>query len=122
MVNDVDFFSGGFPAKYGDKLSAVMDIKFKDGNRQRHIRDLNVSATGFGGFFEGPIAKKSSYMFSVRRSYLELIKDELTTSLIPEYWDFNAKLSYDLSKTDKISITGLFATDNAKPLKEGDFM
>lgn len=122
LVNDVDFFSGGFPPVYGDRLSGVMDIKFREGNRQRHIRDLNISATGFGGFFEGPITKKSSYMLSVRRSYYELIKDLLYTALVPEYWDFNAKLNYDLSPSDKLALTGVFATDNAKPFKEGDFM
>lgn len=122
LVNDVDFFTGGFPPEYGDRLSGVMDIKFKEGNRAKHRRDINLSITGFGGFFEGPISKRAAYMVSVRRSYFELIKDYLQTTLVPEYWDANAKISYDLSRTDKISITGLFATDNAKPFKEGDFM
>lgn len=122
LVKDVDFFSGGFPPVYGDRLSGVMDIKFREGNRKKHIRDLNISATGFGAFLEGPINKKSSYMLSVRRSYYELIEDLLESALIPEYWDVNAKVSYDFSSSDKISLTGLFATDLAKPLKEGDYM
>lgn len=122
MVKDVDFFSGGFPPVYGDRLSGVMDIKFREGNRKKHIRDINISATGFGAFLEGPVTKKSSYMLSVRRSYYELIKDLLNTVLIPEYWDINTKLSYDISSTDRVSFTGLFATDIAKPVKEGDYM
>ena len=122
IVSDVDFLSGGFPPEYGDKISSVMNIKFRNGSRKKHSGDLNVSATGFGAFFEGPFSKNSSYIVSVRRSYYELIKDLLTTQLIPEYWDFNAKISYDLSKSDKISFTGLYATDNAKPIEAGDFM
>ncbi len=122
LVKDVDFFSGGFPPEYGDRVSGVMDIKFKEGNRHTHRRDINISATGFGGFFEGPITEKSSYMFSVRRSYYEFIKEYLKTALVPEYWDFNTKFNYDLSKTDKISLTGLFATDNARPYEKGDYM
>lgn len=122
LVKDVDFFSGGFPPMYGDKLSGVMDIKFREGNRRSHKRDVNISATGFGAFLEGPINKKSSYMLSVRRSYYELIKEFLQTALIPEYWDVNMKVNYDLSKTDKLGVIGLFATDNAKPFEEGDFM
>ena len=122
LVDNVDFYSGGFPAIYGDKLSSVMDIKLREGSKEKQIRDLNISATGFGGFFEGPISSKSSYMFSVRRSYLELIKEQLNTDIIPEYWDFNLKLNYDISKTDKISVSGLFATDNAIPIKTGDYM
>jgi hypothetical protein len=122
LVKDVNFFSGGFPPEYGDRVSGVMDIRFKEGNRHSHRRDINISATGFGGFFEGPVTEKSSYMFSVRRSYYEFIKEYLKTVLVPEYWDFNTKLNYDLSKTDKISLTGLFATDNAKPYEKGDYM
>lgn len=122
LVKDVDFFSGGFPVKYGDRLSSVMDIKFREGNRSKHIRDFYISLTGFGGFLEGPITKKSSYMLSARRSYYELIKDYLDQPLLPAYWDFNARLNYDLSKSEKISLSGLFAIDKANPNKEGDFM
>ena len=122
LVNDVDFFTGGFPSKYGDRISSVMDIKFREGNRKNHIRDVNVSVTGAGAFLEGPITSKSSYMFSFRRSYLELVKSQLNFNLIPEYWDFNLKLNYDLSKSEKLGLIGLFATDNAKPFEEGDYM
>ncbi len=122
LVEDVDFYSGGFPVKYGDRLSSVMDIKLREGNREKQIRDLNISATGFGAFIEGPLNSKSSYMLSARRSYLELIKEQLNTDIIPEYWDFNMKYNYDISKTDKISVTGLFAIDNAIPFKTGDYM
>jgi len=122
MVKDVDFYSGGFPPEYGDRLSSVMDIKLREGNRKKHIRDINISATGFGGFFEGPVTKSSSYLFSVRRSYYELIKEMLNTQLIPEYWDFNTKLNFNITPKERFSLIGFFATDNAKPFKEGDYM
>ena len=121
MVKDVDFFAGGFPVKFGDRISSVMDIKFKDSSSSKHIRDINLSATGFGGFFEGPINSKSSYMFSIRRSYLELVKDQLNTDLLPQTWDFNLKLNYNISKKSKISLLAIFATDYAFPYKDNDF-
>lgn len=121
MVEDVDFYTGGFPPKYGDRLSSVMNIKFREGNKEKHLRDINVSATGVGGFFEGPINSKSSYMFSIRRSYLELIAQQLNTPLLPQYWDFNLKMNYDLNKFDKISLVGLYATDDAKPFTYNQF-
>src|SRR6185436_6013685 len=43
MVKDVSFYTGGFPAKYGDKISSVMDIKFRDGNSKKHLQDINIS-------------------------------------------------------------------------------
>lgn len=114
MIGEVNFYTGGFPARYGDKLSSVMDINFRNGSSSRHIRDINVSVTGFGGFFEGPFSKKGSYMFAARKSYFELVKDKLATDLLPDYWDFNGKLNMQLSKNEEISFTGLYVIDHAE--------
>lgn len=114
LIGEVDFYTGGFPARYGDRLSSVMDIKFREGNRSKHIRDINISVTGFGGFFEGPITKKGSYMIAVRKSYFELVKEQLATDLLPNFWDINGKLSYDLSKNENLSFTGLYIIDKAE--------
>jgi hypothetical protein len=113
LVDEVNFYSGGFPVKYGNRISSVMDIKLKDGNEERHWKDLNISFSGFGGFFEGPITKNFSYMFSIRKSYFELLRKDLNFSYLPNYWDFNLKLNYNINKTDKISLIGLFAIDKA---------
>ncbi len=120
MVREADFYSGGFPVKYGERLSSVLDIKFKEGSRDKHIRDLNLSFVGFGGFFEGPLNSKSSYMLSIRRSYLELLKNYIVAGnpssgmVIPNYWDVNLKLNYDISNNKKLSFAGVFAIDKAK--------
>jgi hypothetical protein len=115
LVQEADFYSGGFPVKYGERLSSVMDIKFKEGDRNKHWRDVYLSVTGFGGFFEGPVNSKSSYMLSIRRSYFELLKEQLKTPLLPDYWDVNLKLNYELNKNDKITMAGVFALDRARP-------
>lgn len=114
LIGEVDFYTGGFPARYGDKLSSVMDIKFRKGNSDKHIRDINISVTGFGGFFEGPFTKKGSYMFAARKSYFELVKDKLATDLLPDYWDLNGKLSLKVSTHEDISFTGLYVIDHAE--------
>lgn len=122
MVKDVDFYTGGFPPKYGTRLSSVMDIKFKDGNTNRHHGDVYIAMTGFGIFAEGPLSKRSSYILSARRSYLELVKDQIDMPLLPEFWDANLKLTHNFSSSDKISLVGLFATDDAYPYyKKRDF-
>lgn len=118
LIGEVDFFTGGFPARYGDKISSVMDIKYKKGNTKKHIKDINISATGFGGFFEGPLGRKISYMFSVRKSYLALLKDQIATDLLPEFWDLNMKLNYRLSRTEELSFFSLFVMDHAESYKE----
>jgi hypothetical protein len=115
FVDEVNFYSGGFPVKYGGRISSVMDIKLKQGDSKRHWRDLYVSFTGFGGFFEGPIDSKTTYMFSARRSYLELIRKNLNMDYIPNFWDFNLKLERKVSTNDRISLVGMYAIDKTHP-------
>lgn len=74
FIDRVDFLAGAFPAKYYDKASSVMDIRLKEGNRNFHSLDLDMSMAGFGFFAEGPVAGgKGSYVASYRKSYLDLI-------------------------------------------------
>lgn len=114
LVNTVDFYTAGFPAVYGDRLSSAMDIKLREGDKEHHHQTVNFSAVGFGGFFEGPVTKHSSYMLSIRRSYFELLKSQLKNNPMPDYWDLNIKLNYDLSPHQKLSFIGLGALDKAE--------
>ena len=114
LVEGADFYAGAFPSIYGDKLSSVLNIHFREGNKERHIRDLNLKMTGFGGVFEGPITKRSSYIFSVRRSYLELIESQLNMDITPNYWDFNLKMNYDLNDKEKLNLMSFLAIDDAE--------
>lgn len=104
-MNEVDFISGAFPAKYGDKLSSVLDIRLRDGNRNTFLADINLSATGLGAVLEGPIGskKKGSWLFSANRSYLDLIFNAAGFGFVPEYTSAQLKAVYDFS--DKNSLT-----------------
>ncbi len=111
FIFETDMLTGGFPSLYGDKLSGVINIKFREGSRKKFYKDINLSIAGFGGIFEGPVSDKGSVMFSVRRSYLELIRNAIRLTSVPNYWDFNLKASYDLSSTDKLTLIGLLGLD-----------
>lgn len=111
FIRETNMITGGFPSMYGDKLSGVIDISFRDGNKKKFYSDINLSLNGFGGIFEGPLAEKGSFLFSVRRSYLELLKDAIRLTSVPNYWDFNLKFSYNLSPTDKLIVIGLLGID-----------
>ena len=117
LVKEADFYSGGFPAIYGDKLSSVLDIRLKEGDYKKHITDINFSLTGFGVFLEGPFSKDASYMFSARRSYLELFKDRVEMEFVPDFWDFNFKLNYNDKSNSKLFLIGMLAIDRAIPNK-----
>ncbi|MBX7043939.1 MAG: TonB-dependent receptor [Ignavibacteria bacterium] len=106
FVNEVDFISGAFPAKYGDKLSSVLDIKLRDGNRSKFLADINLSATGIGAVLEGPIGskKKGSWLFSANRSYLDLIFNAAGFGFVPEYTSAQIKAVYDFDQKNSLAV------------------
>ena len=111
FIQSTDMLTGGFPSLYGDKLSGVININFREGSRKNFFGDVNLSIAGFGAIFEGPLTSKGSYLFSVRRSYLELVKSAIRLTSVPNYWDINLKVVYDLSPKDKLSLIGLSGID-----------
>lgn len=111
FIRETNMLTGGFPSLYGDKLSGVIDISFKEGSKKNYYKDINLSIAGFGGIIEGPFLSKGSFLFSVRRSYLELIKSAIRLTSVPNYWDFNLKIAYDISPRDKLSVIGLTGLD-----------
>ncbi|HMQ69652.1 MAG TPA: TonB-dependent receptor [Ignavibacteria bacterium] len=111
FIQSTDMLTGGFPSLYGDKLSGVISINFREGSRKNFFGDVNLSIAGFGAIFEGPLSDKGSYMFSLRRSYLELVKSAIRLTSVPNYWDINLKATYDLSPKDKLTLIGLSGID-----------
>ncbi|MCX6164887.1 MAG: TonB-dependent receptor [Ignavibacteriae bacterium] len=111
FIREADIYTGGFISKYGDKLSSVVDIKFRDGSKTNYINNVDFNMAGFGGLFEGPISKKSSYLFSIRRSYLDLLKSAIRLTAVPNYWDMNLKLDYKFDNNNMLSLIGFGAID-----------
>ncbi len=106
FVNEVDFISGAFPAMYGDKLSSVLDIRLRDGNRNKFLADINLSATGLGGVLEGPIGseRKGSWLFSVNRSYLDIIFNSAGFGFVPEYTSAQFKGLYEFNNKNSLTV------------------
>lgn len=112
FIEDVNFYSGGFSSLYGDKLSSVMEIKYSDGNNVFTPKiGLNMAGMYFSA--QGPILKgKSSYAFSANKSWLDLIiKNVDDAEIIPEYWDAQAKVVFNITDKSKISVFNIFSND-----------
>lgn len=119
LIDDVNFYTGGFSASYGDKLSSILNLKFREGNRNNFDGQLDLSIMGFGGVAEGPIGKNGSYLFSLRRSYLNYLVKlfDVGTTAAPSYGDLQGKIVYDLSPKHRLSLITLNGDDHNNPLR-----
>ena len=114
FVDNVTFSTGGFSAKYGDKMSSVLTLDMARGRTDKFGTKLLVSATQYGLNFEGPLPGKGSFIFSARRSYLDLIFNAAGLPFVPVYTDLNFLINYDLSDKDKLFFIGLGAIDRVE--------
>jgi hypothetical protein len=121
FIRDVHFSTGGFSSMYGDKLSSVMDITFREGNPDEFDGQLDLNFAGFGGVAEGPLFdNKGSWLFSVRRSYLDLLVKafDVGTSIAPSYGDYQGKVVFDVASNHKLMLLGVFGDDHNSPDKD----
>ena len=120
FIERIDFYAGAFPARYGEKLSSVMDVKLRDGNRERHLGQLSMNMAGFGGNIEGPLMKDGSYLLSLQRSFLDFVMRGTGLQAIPEYWTSQGKLTFNISPTKKLMYNYLGGIDAVKLENEND--
>ena len=111
FINEVDFFSGAFPANRGNALSSVFNFRQRDGRSDRFGTTFMVGASDFGFTFEGPIGEKVTYLASVRRSYLQFLFQALQLPFLPTYNDAQFKIKYKINQKNEIYLMGLGALD-----------
>jgi hypothetical protein len=114
FVEETSFSTGGFTAKYGDRLSSVLDISLREGLSDQLASKTTISASQFGFNLEGGLPQDGNFLFSARRSYLDFLFKAAGFGFVPEYWDFLTKATFDLNQTDQISILGIAALNNVK--------
>lgn len=114
MLANSDFFTGAFPAEYGNALSGVFDVKLRTGNSEKRESALQVGGIGVDVSSEGPLRKggRSSYLFNYRYSTLALLKP-----LIPDeaglikYQDLSFKLNFPTRRSGTFVLWGIGALD-----------
>lgn len=113
FIKEVDFYSGAFPANRGNALSSVFNFRQKDGRDDKLGATFTVGASDFGLTLEGPIgaSKKTTYLFSARRSYLQLLFQALELPFLPTYNDAQLKIKHKINQKNEIYLIGLGAID-----------
>ena len=114
FVNETSFSTGGFTAKYGDRLSSVLDISLRQGLANGLASKTTISASQFGFNLEGGLPQNGNFLFSARRSYLDLLFKAAGFGFVPEYWDFLTKATFDLNPTDQVTFLGIAALNNVR--------
>jgi hypothetical protein len=114
FIDRTSFSTGGFGVQYGNRLSSVLRIDLREGRSDRLGGKGTVSASQFGLNLEGPVSGRGSFLFSARRSYLDLIFRAAGFSFVPEYWDFMGKADYRASARDRISVLGFTVLNNVR--------
>ncbi len=112
FVREINFYTGAFPANRTNALSSVMEIRQKDGSKDRVHGKLSVGASDAAFTLDGPIGSKSTFIVSARQSYLQLLFKAIGLPFLPTYNDFQVKYKYKIDPKNELTIIGIGAIDN----------
>ncbi|MFH0892878.1 MAG: TonB-dependent receptor [Bacteroidota bacterium] len=112
MLSNSDFFTGAFPAEYGNALSGVFDINLRKGNAEKREYAFQFGVLGSEIALEGPLSKKneSSYLFSYRYSTLDFLYKiglKVAGNIIPKFQDFSFNFNMPTKKIGRFSLFGI---------------
>ena len=120
-IKDVTMHKGGFPSNYGGRLSSVLDIRMKDGNKNKIQTEGSVGLISSNLTVQGPIYKdKVSFILSGRRTYIDKVFSLVKVSIPYYFYDVNAKLNWTITKRDKLFFSSYLGNDVLKLDKLND--
>ncbi|MDR1725126.1 MAG: TonB-dependent receptor [Bacteroidales bacterium] len=128
IIRNADVYSGGFNAQYGGRISSIMDITTKDGNKKHTSGKISASTFGANLLLEGPVIKESenkpysfSYILSAKNSYLSYTSKNIYSyidgSLPYDFFDIYGKATLATSNGSKLNVFGFNFTDDVRGYK-----
>lgn len=114
FIREVNFYTGSFPANRENSLSSVLDFRLKDGDMEHNSVKATLGASEVSLASNGHIGKKTSYLVSVRQSYLQFLFDLLGLPFLPTFTDAQFKLKTRIDARNEVTLLGLGGIDNMK--------
>lgn len=116
-INSATLIKGGFPARYGGRMSSVLDIKMREGNMHKFNGYMNIGLLSSNVMFEGPIIEeKMSFIVSARRTYADIFSGYMQSNNDTRYsfyfYDISSKLNYIISNRDRLYVSFFIGSDN----------
>lgn len=114
LIRSVKFYSGAFPADKGNALSSVLDFSLRDGDMERNSLKATLGASEVSFSSNGHIGNKTSYLVSVRQSYLQALFKILGLPFLPAYTDASFKIKTRFDSHNELTLLGLGGIDRMK--------
>ena len=114
LIREVNFYTGAFPTDKGNALSSVLDFKLRDGDMERNSVKATLGASEVSLASNGHLGKKTSYLVSVRQSYLQFLFDMLGLPFLPTFTDAQFKLRTRFDAQNELTVLGLGGIDKMK--------
>jgi hypothetical protein len=120
FIREVDFYSGAFPANRGNALSSVLEFDQVNGSKENIELQAAIGASEASFTFDGPIADNTTFIFSARRSYLQLLFKALELPFLPTFNDFQFKSKTKFNQRNELTLIGLGAIDDFELNKDAN--
>ncbi len=119
FIEGVTLSTSSFPAQYDNVLSGVLQFDQRNGNAKERRANIRISASEAALTFEGPMVKpegdelaKTTFITSVRRSYLQFLFKVIDLPFLPDYWDYQYKINHKLDDRNELNLIGVGSIDN----------
>ncbi|WP_020571259.1 TonB-dependent receptor [Neolewinella persica] len=127
FIEGVELASSAFDARYDNPLSGVLQFDQRVGNRRERQTNLRISASEAALTTEGPLLKKdrtesnTSYLLSVRRSYLQFLFAAIGLPIRPDYYDYQYKINHEIDEYNTVYLTGIGSIDDFSVEADDEF-
>ncbi|GLR15598.1 TonB-dependent receptor [Portibacter lacus] len=127
FIEGVELSASSFGAKYDNPLSGVLQFDQRSGNKRKFQTNFRVSASEAAATIEGPLFKgdkeesNTTFLFSLRRSYLQLLFQLIGLPIRPSYWDYQYKFDHKIDEYNSLIFTGIGAIDDFTLKAPDDF-